>query len=266
MNRTKAVVVQQLVKEYPLPGKLGDLLRGRWSRSRVKALNRMELSLERGVCFCLLGPNGAGKTTLIKILSTLILPDDGRAEVFGFDVSKFSQEVKRLVSYVMSDERSFYWRLTGRQNLTFFGALCGLSSRKLENKIAEVLAVAGLEAVADLRVNTYSTGMRQMLALARALLSDPELLLIDEPTRSLDPITAQRIRSFIRNALIKGQGKTVLVATHNLQEAEEMADQLAIINRGQCLVQGDLAELTEKSWHSLASLYEKIVAPQQIDR
>jgi ABC-type methionine transport system ATPase subunit len=153
----------------------------------VTALDGLDLEVGRGRVFCLLGPNGAGKTTLIKVLATLVLPDGGRASVAGYDVALEPGPAKNAVGYAVSDERSFYWRLTGRQNLEFFGALYGLGGPARDRRIDELLRLAGLEEAADLRFNGYSTGMRQMLAFARALLADAAILLVDEPTRSLDP-------------------------------------------------------------------------------
>jgi ABC-2 type transport system ATP-binding protein len=190
------------------------------------------MSVTEGEVFGLLGPNGAGKTTLIKILSTLILPDEGSAFIDGFDVTKEVQRVKERIGYVVSEERSFYWRLTGRQNLKFFTVLSNLSSRETDKRIGEVVALTGLENDIDNVFQTYSSGMKQRLAIARGMLLDPQILLLDEPTRNLDPSAAQKIRTFIKTEIVGERRKTVIIATNNMQEAEQLCDRVAIIHNG----------------------------------
>jgi len=259
LSAVKAVSVEGLVKSYPLAGKGLGFIIPHGARQRVKALDGLDLAIDQGTCFCLLGPNGAGKTTLIKILTTLVLPDSGLARVFGFDVEKKPEEVKKHIGCAFGDERSFYWRLSGRQNLEFFGALNGLHGGGLQSRIKEVLDLTGLAEKADLLFNTYSAGMRQMLALARALISDPGLLLVDEPTRSLDPMAAEGIRIFLKKRMVGEMGKTVLLATHDLAEAGELADFLAVIDRGRIAVSGSLSGLTGNGQRSLREIYEKSV-------
>ena len=195
MSVAPVLVAEGLVKRYPVFRGFRDLVLHPFDRRAVTALDGLDLEVGRGRVFCLLGPNGAGKTTLIKVLATLVLPDGGRASVAGHDVALEPGPAKRAVGYAVSDERSFYWRLTGRQNLEFFGALYGLGGPARDRRIGELLRLAGLEEAADLRFNGYSTGMRQMLAFARALLADAAILLVDEPTRSLDPQAADRVRA-----------------------------------------------------------------------
>jgi ABC-2 type transport system ATP-binding protein len=155
--------------------------------------------------------------------------------------------------------RSFSWRLTGRQNLEFVGALYGLRGPARDRRIDEVLRLTRLEAAADLRFNSYSTGMRQMLAFARALLADASILLVDEPTRSLDPQAADRIGSFLRGELVEGRGKTVLWATHDLAEAAAFAHEIAVIGRGRIRLHGTVASLTGDGRTSLRQAYERAV-------
>ena len=172
---------RQEVSRVPrLPGPL----RRPFDRRTATALDGLDLRVEPGRVFCLLGPNGAGKTTLIKILATLVLPDGGRAAVDGHDVARDPARAKGAVGYAVGDERSFYWRLTGRENLEFFAALYGLRGPARSRRIADLLDLVGLEAAADLRFNAYSTGMRQMLAFARALLADAS----HPPRRRADPV------------------------------------------------------------------------------
>lgn len=263
MNEQNAVLARGLVKIYPPAiGRFIIPFRPRRSGPGLKALDGVDLAVAKGSCFCLLGPNGAGKTTLIKILTTLVLPDGGRAEVLGHDVENDPSGVKKLIGCVFGDERSFYWRLSGRRNLEFFGALDGLRGKGLRSRIDELLEVTGLSEKADMRFSSYSAGMKQMLALARALISGPEVLFVDEPTRSLDPLAAAGMRTFLKKTMIAEMGKTVFLATHDLAEAEEMADTLAVINRGRIMVNGRPAALTGNGRLSFRGLYEGAVLEQ----
>lgn len=260
MSGTPAVLAESLVKRYPVLGGVRDIVRRPFRRQTTTALDGLSLRVGRGRAFCLLGPNGAGKTTLIKVLTTLVLPDGGRALVNGHDVVRRPGLVKDTVGYAINDERSFYWRLTGRQNLEFFGALAGLRGSGRDAKISEVLRLTGLEAAADLRFNAYSTGMRQMLAFARALLTDAELLFVDEPTRSLDPLAADKVRTFLRRELVDRRGKTVFWATHDLAEAASMAHEIAVIDRGRVRLQGSPSALTGGAGSTLREVYESALA------
>ena len=209
---------------------------------RVHALKGIDLHVKTGEIFGLLGPNGAGKTTLVKILSCLVLPDRGRAVVGGEDV-RHENKVKPQIGLVHSDERSFYWRLTGRENLRFFARLYDVPGRRIDARIAELLAKVDLVEAADRRFSDYSSGMKQRLAIARALLHDPPILLMDEPTRSLDPASSLALRAFIRDELKGRDGKTILLATHNLREAEVLCDRLAILVKGTVRQVGTVAEV-----------------------
>jgi ABC-2 type transport system ATP-binding protein len=259
MTGAPAILAENLVKRYPVFRGFRELLLKPFGRRTVTALDGLDLEVGRGRVFCLLGPNGAGKTTLIKILATLVLPDGGRASVDGRDVAREPGPAKAAVGYAVADERSFYWRLTGRQNLEFFGALYGLRGTARDRRIDELLRLAGLEAAAALRFNAYSTGMRQMLAFARALLADAAILLVDEPTRSLDPQAADRIRTFLRGELAGRQGKTILWATHDLGEAADYADDIAVIHRGRIRLRGPAASFGGGGRAALRQAYEQAV-------
>jgi ABC-2 type transport system ATP-binding protein len=211
----------------------------------VVAVDSVTLQIRQGELFGLLGPNGAGKTTLIKLLCNLILPSEGRALVCGRDVVREAGAVKPLIGLVDCQERSFYWRLTGRQNLRFFAALYDLYGAAADGRIGELLDLVGLREHADRCFMDYSTGMRQRLALARGLLSMPRVLFMDEPTRSLDPVKAHELRVFIRGVLVEKLGCTVLLVTHDLEEAETLCDRVAIMDEGQIIACGSPAEIEE---------------------
>jgi len=259
MTGSPAIVAQGLVKRYPVVRGFRDVILKPFDRRTVTALDGLDLTVGRGRVFCLLGPNGAGKTTLIKILGTLVLPDEGRAWVDGRDVAREPGPAKRSVGYAVADERSFYWRLTGRQNLEFFAALYGFRGAARGRRVDELLRLAGLEKEAGLRFNSYSTGMRQMLAFARALLAEASILLVDEPTRSLDPQAADRTRSFLREELSRRQGRTVLWATHDLGEAVDFADDIAVISRGRIRLAAPAAALAAGGRAALREAYERAV-------
>ena len=241
-----AIEVEGLSMRYPKVPGYRDMVLRPLRREYLQALDGVSFSVPAGVLFGFLGPNGAGKTTLIKILTTLILPTSGRALVAGLDVQHEPETVKRHIGVVMSDERSFYWRLTGRQNLEFFGRLHGMSGGAAARRINELLDLVGITGKADARFSDYSSGMKQKLAIARGLLANPEILFCDEPTRSLDPISAAQVRAFIRERLVEGAGKTVFLTTHNLHEAEEISDRVGIINRGRILATGTVAEISAR--------------------
>ncbi|HEU5180110.1 MAG TPA: ABC transporter ATP-binding protein [Candidatus Polarisedimenticolia bacterium] len=222
---------------------LGQLFSGAKKPLETWALRDVSLEVAEKSIFGLLGPNGAGKTTLLKILSGLILPTEGTARVGGHDVAHAEAAVKRLLGYVSSDERSFFWRLTGRQNLAFFGSLYEGHGEALRERIQYLLARLELTGQGDQPFGEYSSGMKQRLSLARALLHDPPIMLLDEPTRSLDPISAKHLRRFIGEELNGRDGKTLVLATHNLQEAEQLCSKVAVLSRGKVLGSGSIEEM-----------------------
>jgi ABC-2 type transport system ATP-binding protein len=202
-------------------------------RPEVVALDDVSLTIPVGEIHGLLGPNGAGKTTLVKILSTVLLPTAGRARVMGRDVVAETTAVRPLIGIVFGGERGLYQRLSGRQNLEYWGALYKLPARVGRERARELLARVGLEAKADERVETYSRGMKQRLHLARGLMGDGRMLFLDEPTTGMDPIAAREFRALI--AELKGEGRTILLATHDMVEAETVCDRVTLIDRGKII-------------------------------
>jgi ABC-2 type transport system ATP-binding protein len=221
------------------------------------AVRDVSLTVSRGEIFGLLGPNGAGKTTLTKMLCTLILPSAGGATICGYDLARQQSRVKASIALISSEERSFYWRLSGRRNLEFFAALYGLSREQARRRIPEVLEVVGMENAAGRRFQEYSTGMKQRMALARGLLADPEIFFMDEPTKGLDPVAVKDLHIFIRDQLT-AQGKTVILATHHLAEAEEVCDRIGIMQGGRMKAVGKVEELTGDA--SLSEFFHHLLA------
>ena len=200
-------------------------------RERFVAVNGIDLAVERGEIFGVLGPNGAGKTTTLRMLATLLEPTSGTARVLGIDVQARPREVRARLGAMLSGERSLYWKLTARENLEYFAALYHVPPKGTRARIDAALAAVMLTDRADDYVERYSTGMRQRLALARALLPDPPLVILDEPTVGLDPQAARDLRDRVRE--LKRQGRTVLLTTHYMEEADQLCDRIAIIDHGE---------------------------------
>jgi ABC-2 type transport system ATP-binding protein len=242
LNAGLAVETSGLTKRYPRPRRVTDALRGRPVEEKP-ALTDVTLTIEQGEVFGLLGPNGSGKTTLLKLLSTILSPTAGSARIFGHDVAREPRAVRQRVALVTGEERSLYWRLTGRQNLLFFVRLYGLDGRRMRGKIDELLDLFQLKEAADSRVGEYSTGMRQKLAIARGLLSEPKLLFLDEPTRGLDPVAAHSLLKLVRERAVEHFDNTVILTTHIAREVEQLCTRIATLNHGRISFLGRLEDL-----------------------
>jgi len=199
-------------------------------RERFSAVDGIDLRVETGEIFGLLGPNGAGKTTTMKMLATLLIPTSGSIRVLGIDPLERPRDVRARLGAMLSGERSLYWKLTARENLEYFAALYHVSPNQTRARIERALAAVNLSDRADDYVERYSTGMRQRLALARALLPDPPLVILDEPTVGLDPQASRDLRDRVRE--LRAQGRTVLLTTHYMEEADQLCDRVAIIDHG----------------------------------
>jgi ABC-2 type transport system ATP-binding protein len=217
----------------------------------VLALDRVSLDVESGELFGLLGPNGAGKTTLLRVISTLLVVSAGRVRVCGIDALREPREVRRRIGVVLGGERSLYWRLTGRENLWYAAALHGLPGSVARERAAALLALVALADRADDLVERYSTGMRLRLALARALLHDPAVLILDEPTAGLDPQAAADIRALLA-ALARAHDRTTIMATHNLDEADRLCTRVGILDQGRLVACDSPAALKAAIAHSRA--------------
>lgn len=209
-------------------------------KKKIRALSQVDLQIPKNSTFVLVGPNGSGKTTLLKILAGLLLPDAGEVRIHG------------QAALASSTGRDFYWRLTVRQNLEFFAALCDLPPKEIRPNVEQTARRLGLAEALDRPYEQLSSGIRQRLILARALLSRASILLLDEPTRSLDPLAAREFRNFLKE-FSREFGKTLLLTTHNLEEAEGMGDRIGILHEGR------LVQVENKPWR-LAAVFETVCA------
>ena len=235
----------------------------RWSRNKpTTAVSDVSLTVPYGEIFGLLGPNGAGKTTLTKLLCTLIRPTSGAATVAGIPLDK-GHLIRRQVGLVVTDERSFYWRLTGQRNLRFFASLHGLYGAAADERIDEVLGAVEMSEHAGRWFSSYSTGMRQRLAIARALLHRPRILFLDEPSRSLDPVATRRLHSLVRQ-LVEESGVTIFLITHDMAEAEALCRRVAVMHLGKIQAVGP-PELLRRQLESRRSYTLRLSGPPAPD-
>jgi len=244
--RPPTVVLEGLSKRFPVRRGWMEMIRHPTRTTYTSVLQRVSCAVHEGEFFGLLGPNGAGKTTLFKILATLIVPDSGRATIAGHDVARDAPAVRRVLAPVIADERSLYWRLTARDNLELYGVLQGLAGAEARARAGELLAIVGLDDTSTKIVGSFSSGMKQRLLIARALIARPRVLLLDEPTRSLDPVSARQFRAFLREEIAGRQRCTVLLATHNTEEALELCDRVGVLDRGRLLATGSAAQLARE--------------------
>ena len=207
----------------------------------VEAVRGITFDVQQGELFGLLGPNGAGKTTTIKMLITLLLPTSGEARVLGLDVVREMRAVRKRIGYVFGGDRGLYERLSAYDNLRYFAELYGVTGRHQRVRIDEVLELVGLTGRERERVEGYSRGMRQRLHIARGIIHDPEIVFLDEPTIGVDPVGARQLRSTISGLI--GAGKTVLLTTHYMFEADTLCDRVAVIAKGKLVAQGTPREL-----------------------
>ena len=223
-----AVQVKGLNKVFPIP----------FRRDRIVAVRNLDLRVEAGEVYGLLGPNGSGKSTTLKIILGLVSPTRGRTEIFGCDSRLV--ESRKAVGF-LPENPYFYKYLTGEETLRFFGKLCGLRGSRLKERIDQLLALVGLTNARDRRLGTYSKGMLQRIGLAQALVNEPRLIVLDEPTAGVDPAGSRDIRDLIVN--LKGQGTTVLLSSHLLAQAQEICDRVGILANGVLVREGRLDEL-----------------------
>ena len=219
------------------------------------AVDHINLSVRTGEIYGFLGPNGAGKSTTIRMLCTLLKPTSGTATVAGFDIDNDANEVRRRIGLV-SEKLIMYTRLTAEQNLSFFGKLYGIDDAELKPKIGELLDMVQLTPFKDRSVGGFSSGMRQRMNVVRALIHDPEIIFLDEPTTALDPQSTKFVRDTILR--LKKDGHTIILTTHIMEEADELSDRVSIIDHGKIMATGTIPEL--KKAHSTESMLEVFLA------
>ena len=241
-----AIELAELTKRFAPRRRLIETLRRRGRAPRVTVVDRVSFTIAPGEIFGLLGPNGAGKTTIFKMLGTMIVPDGGSATVSGYDVVHEAAGVRRVLAAVPADERSLNWRLSALENLRLFAALHTLPAREGARRAEQLLEVVGLRDARAKLVGAFSSGMRQRLLIARALIGAPTILLLDEPTRSLDPLSAQEFRDFLRRDVVGRQGCTIVIATHNTDEAFSFCDRVAVLHQGRMLAAGPTTTLAAR--------------------
>ena len=229
MNDTPAIRIRDLEKVFPVP------LR----RRQVVALRGLSLDIPAGHVYGLLGPTGSGKSTTLKILLGLVAPTSGSTEIFGISSDKVAS---RADVGFLPENPYFYKFLTGAETIRFYGTLCGLGGRKLSDRVTELLEIVGLTEAGDRRVGNYSKGMLQRIGLAQALVHDPRLLILDEPTAGVDPAGSRQIRDLILE--LKSRGKTILLTSHLLEQVQEVCDRVGILAKGHLVREGSLDILT----------------------
>lgn len=237
---TKPIIqIRGLSKTFISKERKGGVFRGR--KKRVHALKSVDLEVMEGEIFGLLGPNGAGKTTLIKCLTTLLLPTSGNAKINGFDLFKESNMVRASIGAMLMGERGLYWKLTGRENLDYFGALYHVPKEVRTEKINDLVDMLKLHDFIDRTVETYSSGQKMILAFAKALINEAPILILDEPTVTMDVHAAKELREIVKQ--LNASGHTIVYTTHIMQEADELCDRVAIIDKGKIMATGTPAEL-----------------------
>jgi ABC-2 type transport system ATP-binding protein len=227
-----AIAVETLEKYFPPALSGWRALLHPVARPTERALASVSFEVTEGTAMALVGPNGAGKSTLLRILATLIIPTRGRARIGGFDVERDAASARRQLGYHTGGDEGFYGRLTARENLAFFAAMNNLIGAEARDRILRVAEWMGITEELPRQVRTLSTGMTHRLGLARALLHGPKILLLDEPTRSLDPLAASDFRRLLKDDLVRRHGTTLLFASHSLAEVEEIADRIVVLDQG----------------------------------
>ncbi len=224
--------------------KFRSLFSKRPPKKFLTAVDGVSLQIKPGEVFGLLGPNGAGKTTTIRMLCTLLEPTSGTATLNGYDILKQPNKVRQSLGTVLAGDRSIYWKMTGRENLEYFAALFHIPPKVARQRIDELLARMELTARADDLVEKYSTGMKQRIAISKALIARPPILLLDEPTLGLDPQAARMVRELVEN--LKAEGHTILLTTHYMEEADLLSDRIGIIDNGKIIALDTPAALKDQ--------------------
>ena len=238
-----AIDLEDIHKRFVQARSFRSWLKAPNARDHLGVLSGIDLAVKQGEALGVVGVNGAGKTTLLKVIAGLVRPDRGQVRILGIDPVPHPREAHTQIGFVMSSERSFFWRLTARQNLRFFGRLRGIPKRELEDLIPEALSTVGLIHRIDNAFRELSDGMRQRLAIARALINQPEILLVDEATRSVDPTSAIRLRRFLKEQWVERLGHTLMIVSHHLDELQEVCGRTVLLEEGRISLQGETAQV-----------------------
>jgi ABC-2 type transport system ATP-binding protein len=239
------ISIRDVTMRFPIAKRYREWLISPFSPRRVcTALTHATLDVQAGDRIAVMGPNGAGKTTLLKLIGGLLLPTEGAIAVNGFSTLHDNAAARKSVGFIFNEERSFFWRLTGVQNLEFFGALDNLSGAHLRDRVRYLIGLVGLQDAGDRLVSGYSSGMKQRLALARVLIAEPDVLILDEPTRALDPIACDEMVDLIMAGIYHNSRKTLLIATHRLEEAMTLCNKVMIIDGGRLKAFDSIADCT----------------------
>lgn len=235
------------------------------AKQTLRALGGISFSVQSGEAVALMGENGAGKSTLLRILSTLLLPTSGRVEIGGEDVVRNAAAARSHIGYDTGIEEGFYGRLTGRDNLALFATLNNLSRAQTASRIADLASLLRLDSL-DRQARTYSTGMLQRLGLARALVHSPSILLLDEPTRSLDPLAASDFRRFLKTEILGRYGTTLLFSSHSVAEVEELSDRILLLDRGEIRALDTAGNLCRSTKTTGLEDAIRVLAPSRLER
>src|SRR5712692_5161784 len=230
-----ALVVEEIQKYFPAPQTGWRAFLNPFAALTQPALLGVSFQVGAGEVVALIGANGSGKSTLLRILATLLVPTRGRASVAGHDVERQSSQVRAQLGFHSATDGGFYGRLTARENLKFFAAMNNLCETEAARRLEELTELMGTGAYIESQVRTLSTGQVHRLGLARAMIHRPSVLLLDEPTRSLDPIAAADFRRFLKTQLVERHGATILFASHTLAEVEQLADRVVLLDKGRML-------------------------------
>ncbi len=264
-NDQNMITAENIYMHYPVPKKYIEYITKPFKQDKFTALHGLNFKIETGDRIAFLGTNGAGKTTFLKIIGGLLYPTSGNLNVNGHDTTKENLKARKNVGFVLNEERSFYWRLSGKQNLEFFGTLDNLHGDELQYKVQELIRLVGLEDAQNKLFAGYSSGMKQRLAIARGLLSDPDILILDEPTRTLDPISAEDISHIISDRIHSKKGRTLLIATHSLTEAQALCNKACIMKKGRILVYTEIEKLLTE-YGTLERCFKALIGSERGER
>lgn len=251
------VKAEELSMKFPITKRYIEYIKSPFKTKYFTSLSDISLEIKSGDRIAFLGHNGAGKTTLLKLIGGLLYPSSGKILVDGYNTKKENNKAREKVGFVLNEERSFYWRLTGKQNLEFFASLDNLKGKELTDKVNLLIDLVGLGGHENKKFAGYSSGMKQKLAIARGLLSDPEILILDEPTRTLDPISVKEVGEIISQRVHKEGNKTLLIATHSMEEAKALCNKICFMKNGRIIDFVKISDVLQK--HDSLDSYFKIM-------